>query len=86
MREKKTLCEFIKEEYSYLSNQLLVNCFRLFDLCGTRTFQHNKYSFDVRNGYLTSYKIEEFDGEVKKADVWDDRLFKVTKRRKIQHC
>lgn len=81
---KGDISEFVKEEYTYLPNQLVVNWFRLFNSCEVRTYQHNKYSFELENGYLASYKIEQFSGKTKIASAWDGHVFKVAKKRRIQ--
>lgn len=74
--------EYYKEVYEYLDGKL--NSVATYDFTPEMNLlQHNKYIFTHdKKGYLSTYKVIEYeDGEIKKG-FWDDTIFKVYVKRK----
>jgi len=74
--------EYYKEVYEYLDGKL--NSVETYDFMPEMNLlQHNKYIFTHdKKGYLSTYKVIEYeDGEIKKG-FWDDTTFKVYVKRK----
>lgn len=46
-------------------------------------FEHTKYIFLLDGEYLKTYTIEEYDGDKRISSMWDNRIFKVNKKRRI---
>lgn len=73
---------YYKQSYEYLDGKL--NSVETYDFVPeTNLLQHNKYIFTHdKKGYLSTYKVIEYeDGEIKKG-FWDDTTFKVYVKRK----
>ena len=66
----KGVCEYEKEIYTYTPNNLYVDWISYSNMC-IQILQHNCYDFEIREGYLISYKVKEF-----KVDNNLDNLFK----------
>lgn len=73
-------CE--KEIYEYDSN--LLHSVTVYLIQAADSCLHNKYVFyHDSNGYLSSYKVDEFEnGNIKEDFYWKDHLFKITMKRR----
>lgn len=76
------IVEWQKEQYMYLEKELSVDCYRAWEFEKAPMMEHEKYTFHAENGYLTSYTVQEFDGDNPKPGFWDGHHFKISLKRK----
>lgn len=81
---EKCINEYSKETYEYSENGLeTVDWRRFSNYLGRQTLEHEKYHFSHKDGYLSQYKVVEYDGDTPKDSVYNDRVFDVYVKRLV---
>ena len=74
--------ELTMEDYQYLDNAMIVQR-DIYTEGGVMILSQNHYRFNVQNGRLTNYIIEQFDGEDLTSQLLDGRQFQISKQSTI---
>lgn len=83
--------ELAVDVYSFLNykntemEKMLAECFKDCPYTHQKecNFDHTRYIFSTDGEYLKTYTIEEYDGDEKIPSMWDNRVFKIGKKRRI---
>lgn len=79
---KKQIVEITKEIYSYTENKMEVDWFRLFDINSLLNSEHEKYVFNLVDGYLSTYTIQKIDNS-KMFPYANEYIYKVKLKRQV---
>ena len=85
--------ELAVDVYSFLNykntemEKMLAECFKDCPYTHQKecNFDHTRYIFSIDGDYLKTYRIEEYDNEKRIPSMWDNRIFKVNKKRVISN-
>ena len=82
--------ELVVDVYSFLNYkntemEKILDCFKNLPCMRQKenNFEHTRYTFSIDGEYLKTYTIEEYDGDKKMPSMWDNRVFKIGKKRRI---
>lgn len=79
---KKQIIEITKEIYSYSENRMEVDWFRFFDMNSLQNSVNEKYVFNLVDGYLSTYTIQNNDNSKTSAYSNSD-IFRVKLKRQV---
>lgn len=77
MISTRSVVNYIKEFYKYEKNKLIVEVNARFSL------GRERYIFNIENGFLKNYTIENYIMHIRKPDYWDGTVWDVNIERQI---
>lgn len=81
---EKCISEYNKESYEYSANGLeTVDWFRFTNYLNRQILEHEKYHFIHKDGYLSQYTVVEYDGDMPKDTIYNNRIFDVNIKRLV---
>ena len=81
---KKRFSEERHEKYSYFPEKLVVDFSDFSSVTNLKKIPHEVFSFGLEGKKLTSYTIEQYEGETRIPSVWDGRIWKVYETRYVK--